>query len=104
MACKNGTRDAASFVYKKILHPINLVPATTNLIKNKAENESDEKTDTKMSMSNVVVLPNDTKTRKKYDKNKKITLEKLNLYKCLFCNTITVLFHILCFMMKKQIQ
>lgn len=89
---KIGTRDAASFVYKKILHPINLVPATTNLIKNKAENESDEKTDTKMSMSNVVVLPNDTKTRKKYDKNKKITLEKLHLCKCLFCNTITVLF------------
>ena len=45
-----------------------------------------------MSMSNVVVLPNDTKTRKKYDKNKKITLEKLHLCKCLFCNTITVLF------------
>lgn len=89
---KIGTRDAASFVYKKILHSINFVPATTNLIKDKAENESDEKMNTKMNVSNVVVLPNDTKTRKKYDKNKKITLEKLHLCKCLFCNTITVLF------------
>ena len=87
-----GTRDAATFVYKKILHSINLVPSTTNLLKNEPENDEDEKTNVKLNPSNIVVLPSEPNSRKKYDKLKKTTLDKLHLCKCLFCNTITVLF------------
>ena len=60
-----GTRDAATFVYKKILHSINLVPATTNLLKNEAENDEDEKTSVKLNVSNIVVFPSESKSRKK---------------------------------------